>query len=130
MAKPKSNLNVLTANRLTDGTVVFWTKDKTWSEWINHADVAKDSEWNAYLEKVGEVAEARNIIVEPYLVAVAQSGNEIEPLHIREKFRTRGPSVRRDLGKQARVPTKPEPQIAAEALAQLPINEPALIAAE
>ena len=114
MAKVKSNLNILTANRLTDGIVVFWSKDGNWSERLDQADVAHDPEWNAYLEKVGEVAADRNIIVEPYLVAVTQNGRDIEPLHVREKFRTLGPSVRLDLGKQAKFTSDQRALIAAE----------------
>jgi len=114
MAKAKSDTHVLTANRLTDGIVVFWNEKQKWVEQINEADIAADPEWTSYLEKVGEVAEARNIIVEPYLVAVSQSEDAITPLHIREKFRTLGPSVRSDLGKQAAAVSDGHLLIAAE----------------
>ena len=122
MAKPKSHLHVLTANRLTDGIVVFWSGDSKWTEWINQAELAEDAAWKAYLERVGEVAEARNIVVEPYLVPVSRKRHQIEPLHIREKFRTLGPSVRLDLGKQAELAALPAAELAAQ--------NPALIAAE
>ena len=134
MARQKSELNVITANRLRDGVVVFWSDAGKWSEEIHQAEIAQDGEWIAYLTKVGEVAEARNIIVDPYLVAVRRNENAIEPLHIREKFRTLGPSVRTDLGKQAnpesKIAAKPEARPEAEIAATQRSTETTLIAAE
>lgn len=101
MAKPVSDLQIMTANRLHDGEVVFLAPDLTWVEQVNRSWVARTEEGCSVLTKEGEVAEQRNHIVEPYLIAVREQDGVIEPLHHREKMRTLGPSVRLDLGKQA-----------------------------
>ena len=101
MAKKQSNIRVLTANRLSDGLVVFLTAGGGWSEWIDDADVARDPAATAELEKVGEAAVQNQRVVDPYLVDVTQTDSGIVPVQHRERMRTKGPSVRLDLGKQA-----------------------------
>lgn len=101
MAKKQSDIRVLTANRLSDGLVVFLSADGGWSEWIDEAEVARDAPAHALLEQAGTAASDDHIIVEPYLVDVAETESGIVPVQHRERMRTRGPSVRPDLGKQA-----------------------------
>ncbi len=45
---------------------------------------------------------AVNEVVDAYLIEVAQEEGRLRPLKLREYLRTVGPSVRTDLGKQAR----------------------------
>ena len=45
--------------------------------------------------------EARNLVVEPYAVAVEERNGHVAPKALREAIRAAGPTVRRDLGKQA-----------------------------
>ena len=104
MTRKPSDLQVLTANRLSDGSPVFLGEDGGWSERIAAARVARDAAAHGLLEATGAAAVAANIVVEPYLVDVEASGGRIEPVRNRERMRTRGPSVRPDLARN----TEPE----------------------
>jgi hypothetical protein len=92
---------ILLANDLLGGDVVFlgtggWVRD------LRLARVAATPADAAALLAAGQAAVAANRVVDVGLVDVAIDANEGPvPLHYRERLRTRGPSVRRDLGKQA-----------------------------
>jgi hypothetical protein len=75
-------LQVVIANRLRDGIVVFLAANGGWVEYLDDARLAD-----------GVGAE---------LVPVDRSGGRITPTRYRDRIRSQGPSVRRDLGKQAR----------------------------
>ncbi len=103
--------DVITANRLADGVVVFQTEDAQtqdaqtgragWSEDFNRAAVRPDAEaTKAALARAEEDA-ARNLIVDVYAVAVEVRNGHVVPKALREAIRAAGPTVRRDLGKQA-----------------------------
>ena len=92
---------ILLANDLLEGVVVFWT-GTAWSPDPYKAYVAQKSDEAAALEAMGQRAFAQNLVVDPALVDVTldQQGRAI-PNHFRERFKVSGPTVRRDLGKQA-----------------------------
>ena len=92
---------VLTANRLADGAVVFLTHTAQWSEAIDAAVVALEPQSASALAERGKQAEALNVVTDSYLVEVERRDGRVRPLHIRERIRTLGPTVRDDLGKQA-----------------------------
>jgi hypothetical protein len=89
---------VLTANRLRDGDVVYW-RDGGWVEAFADAQVL-DSDADAALARAGAEVKAR-LIVNPYLFPVRVEGGRVRAVEEREIVRSEGPSVRRDLGKQA-----------------------------
>ena len=92
---------ILLANDLLDGEVVFWT-GRIWSDRPAAALVARDELGAQQLEAAAAQALAQNKVVDAYLVDVAlDSEGRAVPCHYREKIKTEGPSVRRDLGKQA-----------------------------
>jgi sulfite reductase (NADPH) hemoprotein beta-component len=94
----------ISANRLTDGAVIFLARDK-WAEGILEAEVFSDrASAEAALTQRGLPAAAANLLVEPTIIDVRGAPGAIEAAHIREAIRARGPSVRPDLGKQARQP--------------------------
>jgi hypothetical protein len=93
--------DVITANRLTDGVVVFQTVDQGWSEDFNRAAVFVDSKASADALPRAKQDEAANIVVEPYVVAVEERNGHFVPKALREAIRATGPTIRRDLGKQA-----------------------------
>lgn len=96
---------ILLANDLLDGDVVFagagasgqlaWTRDPAL------ALVAADDAAAAGLEAFAAIELAGNRVVDAYLVDVAIEAGIPVPRHFRERFKTRGPSNRPDLGKQA-----------------------------
>ena len=93
--------DVVTANRLTDGVVVFQTADGGWSEDFNRAAVQPDPQATAGALARAKQDEASNIVVDPYVVAVEERNGHIAPKALREAIRAAGPTIRRDLGKQA-----------------------------
>lgn len=102
MSARKDKPQVLTANLLKGGNVVFLAGDGTWTSDIGQADIAETAEAATGLEKLGAFSTENNIIVDPYLIEVAiEADGRVRPVKYREFLRTQGPTVRRDLGYQA-----------------------------
>ena len=83
---------VATANRLSDGAVVFLTH-AGWSEEIDGAVVADGSEAATGLSEAAKQAEAVNHVTGSYLIDVERRDGRVNPVHIRERIRARGPTV-------------------------------------
>jgi hypothetical protein len=92
---------VVSANRLDDGVVVFLAAGDRWVERLGDAEVFGDKAGAEYGLARGLAAVARNIVVEVQLVEVEQTARGIEARHIRDRIRAAGPTVRLDHGKQA-----------------------------
>lgn len=92
---------ILIANSLLDGDVVFasaggWTLNPA------EASVANDAASAEALASFGAAEFKANRVVDVYLVDVEIDAAGVPvPRHFRERFRTKGPSNRPDLGKQA-----------------------------
>jgi hypothetical protein len=93
--------DVITANRLTDGVVVFQTADGAWSEDFNHAAVQANPHATAGALARAQGDEAANLVVDAYAVPVEERNGHFAPKALREAIRAAGPTNRRDLGKQA-----------------------------
>ena len=89
------------ASRLRDGRVVFLgpgAADETaWVDSIADGVVAPDTDVAARLLAAARADEARNIVVEPYLVDIQEREGHRRPLVWREAIRAEGPTVRTDL---------------------------------
>jgi hypothetical protein len=91
---------LLTANRLRDGDVVYW-RTGAWVGELADAEIfASDTEAEAALTAAGEFVKDR-VVVNPYLFDVRIDAHGIRPVKEREIIRAAGPSVRHDLGKQS-----------------------------
>jgi hypothetical protein len=77
MSKRQPEVSVLTANRLQDGIVVYLAADGRWVESIEGAVVARLAEEARALQEQGARDAARNLVVEPYLAAVAETGGRV-----------------------------------------------------
>ena len=90
MAKKLSgDLLVASANRLTDGVVVFLDDAGEWIQRLDRAAVARDKRAGEILLERAK-AEAFTV-VDPYLVAVSEGDDGVlEPLSLREKIRVSG----------------------------------------
>jgi hypothetical protein len=87
---------VLTANRLAEGDVVYWRA----GAWVEAFDEAEVFEGEADAKAALAAAQpfvAGNVVVNPYLLELKDG----RPAKEREIIRALGPSVRADLGKQA-----------------------------
>lgn len=91
----------VTANRLLDGEVVYFTAGGGWSEHFADADVVHNKDdGEVLLQKAMPSVEALEIIG-PYLFEVRELKDGTAPVSVRENIRMKGPTVRLDLGKQA-----------------------------
>jgi hypothetical protein len=91
MAKNSTgSLQIVTANRLRDGTAVFLTATGEWTSDIMRAAVARDGESSTRLLAIGTVAAAEARIADPYLTAVTEDGDAIMPTSLRERIRAQG----------------------------------------
>ena len=93
-------LQVLTANRLRDGDVVYWQNGE-WADHFADADVFKDKRSADVALAAAQAFVKARVVVNPYLFAVRDDAGRIRAVEEREIIRSEGPSVRRDLGKQA-----------------------------
>jgi hypothetical protein len=98
MAAP--SLQMITANRLRDGEVVWWTKDGWAVELKDGAAFADPKEADAALE-AAQAFVRDNVVVNPYLFDVRVEGGAIRPVKEREIIRATGPTVAKGHGKQA-----------------------------
>lgn len=88
---------ILTANRLSDGAVLYWTG----AGWASPMAEAAIFETPEAAQPALAGAEADRHLVKPYLFAVRLEDGAAVPVKERELVRAAGPTVRRDLGKQA-----------------------------
>jgi Protein of unknown function (DUF2849) len=92
---------VMTANRLRDGEVVFLTRSGDWNERIDEAVLALEPQAQKALEARADEAVKATLVTGPYLFEAERVESRIRAVHMRERIRTLGPTVRRDLGKQS-----------------------------
>jgi hypothetical protein len=93
---------MLTANRLIDGTVMYWRA----GEWVESFSAAERLDEEAQAKAALAAAQSfvtGNVVVSPYLFELRDG----RPAKEREIIRALGPSVRTDLGKQAEEFTSP-----------------------
>lgn len=88
---------IITANRLHDGRVVFFGGGKGWSHRIEDAVVASDKDKADGLLAAASGTEHDAGIVEPYLIDIVAEDGTVRPIRTREAIRASGPPVREDL---------------------------------
>jgi sulfite reductase (NADPH) hemoprotein beta-component len=97
---------VLTANRLIDGDVVYWRAGQ-WVEALGEADVFSGPAEADAAVGLAKAFVARNVVVNPYLFEVRPGPDGVVPVKEREIIRAMGPSIHPNLGKQSRAETAP-----------------------
>ncbi len=93
--------HIITANRLRDGVPVWRAADGAWAELIEHAALHDTETMNEALDAARRDI-GRRLVVGVYPVEVAVRDGRPVPHAVREMIRARGPSVRPDLGIQAK----------------------------
>jgi hypothetical protein len=91
---------VITANRLIDGIVVFQA-ETGWVEDFARASVYDSAEATKAALVLAKRDEARDIVVDAYSIVVEMRSGHYAPKALREFIRATGPTTRPDLGKQA-----------------------------
>ena len=94
---------IVTANRLSDGLVVYLDAAGRWVERIHAACRADDADTLARLTAQAEAAVRARLVVDAYPIAVYATADGVRAILLREHIRSLGPTVRPDLGYQARV---------------------------
>jgi hypothetical protein len=90
---------VITANRLSDGRVVFLAEGGHWVEAVGRSRVAESEDSAAALTALAERAVAEREVVAPYLIEVVREGKRLLPRRYREVIRALGPSTHPELGR-------------------------------
>ncbi|MBM3515022.1 MAG: DUF2849 domain-containing protein [Alphaproteobacteria bacterium] len=89
---------MVTANRLTDGAVVYLTHSGDWSERPAASSVAGTREEHAHLLDTARQRGALAAVIEPTAVPIT-SLDRPQPASLRERIRRHGPTVRPDLAR-------------------------------
>ena len=88
--------SVLSANRLTDGRIVFLGANG-WVDEFTNAHLLEDDEAVSQAEKFGQEAVLQNVIIDPQMVALEDHpDNPLAPKipkTLRDKIRCLGPSI-------------------------------------
>ena len=92
---------VITGNRLNDGVVVYLDAAGGWSERLAEARVADDDASAADILRLAEHPDQAVRVIDPFLIEVVVEDGVLRAESKREAIRATGPTVRRDLGKQA-----------------------------
>src|SRR5580698_2442445 len=100
MAHQNHGLQMLTANRLRDGDVLY-RKGDGWVLMLENGDVYADKAGADSALAAATAELARNEVVAPYLFEVRDVNGKIVPVKEREIIRAAGPTVHPHTGKQA-----------------------------
>ncbi len=86
-------MNIITANRLLDGVVIYRDRAGGWVEaFADGARFSKEESAQALAEAQQDVT----LVVKPYLVPLEDAHTIVKRERNRETIRAHGPSVRRD----------------------------------
>jgi hypothetical protein len=99
---PASGPQMLTANCLRQGDVLYW-KAGSWTPDFAEGEVLHDDAAAQAALEAAKKFVTDNRVVSPYLFEVREQNGEIRPVKEREIVRAAGPSIRTDLGKQSHV---------------------------
>jgi hypothetical protein len=91
---------MLTANRLKDGDVLYWKGDG-WILTLKDADILPDQASAEAALAAAQKYVTGNQVIAPYLFEVRLKDGAIRPVKEREIIRAAGPTIRPDTGKQA-----------------------------
>lgn len=96
-----AQFQVITANRLRDGEVVYFNAPATWVVDLKDASIAEGADaLEALLAQANAAPCATNVLdIYPFEVIKDDSGM-LTAASVRETIRAAGPTVRTDLGKQ------------------------------
>ena len=86
-------MQMIIANTLSDGFVVFLTEDSGWTRDIAAGAIAATDEAADALLATAKQAEADNVVIDPYLIPIEIDGDQRKPTEYREFIRAHGPSI-------------------------------------
>ena len=89
---------MIIANRLVDGAVVFLAPDDGWTTAIAGGVLIEDETEAQRLLGAAKQLEARSPVIDPQVIQVQLEDGVVRPTEIRELIRAFGPTVRTDPG--------------------------------
>jgi hypothetical protein len=89
---------MIIANRLVDGAVVFLGRGEGWTTAIADGALIDDETEAQRLLGAAKQLEARSPVIDPQVIQVKVDGGAVRPVEIRELIRAFGPTVRTDPG--------------------------------
>ena len=89
---------MIIANRLLDGAVVFLAAGEAWTTALASGVVIDDEAEAQRLLGAVKQLEARSPVIDPQVIQVKVEGGSVWPIEIRELIRAFGPTVRTDRG--------------------------------
>ena len=89
---------MIIANRLVDGAVVFLAPGEGWTTAIADGVLIEDETEAQRLLGAAKQLEARSPVIDPQVIQVKVDGGAVRPTEIRELIRAFGPTVRTDPG--------------------------------
>ena len=111
---------MIIANRLADGLVVFFAPGEEWTPAIASGRVIEDEAEAARLLEAAKRDQERCVVIDPMLIQVKVEDGQVRPTEIREVIRAFGPTVRTDTeDTQPVVRIAPEAERRAEGVARL-----------
>jgi len=91
---------VITANRLNDGLVVFLAEDGSWVDSILDAQMLSEGTELYNRLALANAAEQAQIVVGPYEIEVTETEEgDLRPVRYRERIRAYGPSTHADFAR-------------------------------
>lgn len=87
---------IIVASRLSDGVVVYLNRNDAWTSRIDDARAANDDSEAEALLAAGAQAARDQVIVDPYLIEIAEEDGRQRAARLRERIRALGPTVRPD----------------------------------
>jgi hypothetical protein len=93
---------MIIANRLADGVVVFLSPGDGWNTAIAAGVVIDDDAEAERLLGIAKQHEAKCLVLDPMLIQVKVTNGQVRPTEIREVIRAFGPTVRTDVEDAAR----------------------------
>ena len=84
---------MLIANRLSDGLVVFRAGDGAWVESIDDGLLIRDDADAGEALEAAQADEVANLVIDPNLIPVTEHNGTRRPDHIREAIRAAGPTI-------------------------------------
>jgi uncharacterized protein DUF2849 len=88
---------MIIANRLVDGIVVFLAPGEVWEPAIAAGSVIEDDAEAQRLLEIAKQHQARCLVIDPTLIEVKVENGKVRPTEIREVIRAFGPTVRTDI---------------------------------
>ena len=86
-------MQMIIANRLLDGRVVFFDGSSGWVNDIESGQVLNTKQAAEQQMLSAQQSVDENVVVDPYLIDVSAENNRPRPVLVRERIRAFGPSV-------------------------------------